>query len=96
VPAPDGGRAEVAPPVAREHDRLVVDEGPVHRLAANRLGDGRKSIGEVRPAAAPDLDAFALLQGGDAEAGPGGQSDWQAGRAVTGVGSRRLTTSVAL
>ena len=55
-----------------------------------------KSIGEVRPAAAPDLDAFALLQGGDAEAGPGGQSDWQAGRAVTGVGSRRLTTSVAL
>ena len=44
--------------------------------SSNRLGDGRRSIGEVRPAAAPDLDAFALLQGGDAEAGPGGHSDW--------------------
>jgi hypothetical protein len=64
--------------------------------SSNRLGDGRKSIGEVRPAAAPDLDAFALLQGGDAEAGPGGHSDWQACRAITGVGSRCSTTSVAL
>jgi hypothetical protein len=67
-PIPDGGRAEVALPVAREHDRLAIDEGPVHRQAANRLGDGRESIGEVRPASAPDLHPLALLAGEDSEA----------------------------
>jgi hypothetical protein len=58
---------EVAPSVVREHDRLAVDQRPIHIETANRLGDRRKPVGEVRAAAAPDLDALALLAGEDAE-----------------------------
>jgi hypothetical protein len=32
-------RAEVAPPVVSQHDRFAVDERPVHRQTADRLGD---------------------------------------------------------
>ncbi|HZZ21283.1 MAG TPA: hypothetical protein VFE60_01260 [Roseiarcus sp.] len=34
-----GERAEVAPPVVSQHDRFAVDERPVHRQTADRLGD---------------------------------------------------------
>jgi len=40
----------------------------VRRQAANRLGDHRESIREVRAALGPDLDQAALLRGENAEA----------------------------
>ena len=61
-------RMEVAPSVVHERDRLAVDQRPTHRQTANRLGDRREPIGEVRAAAAPDLRALAQLADEDAEA----------------------------
>jgi hypothetical protein len=54
---------KVAPPVVVEDDRLSVDHGLVRVEGANRLGDPRKAIREVRAAAAPERDARALLPG---------------------------------
>jgi hypothetical protein len=59
---------EVAASVVNEHDRLAVDHRLVSREAANRLRDPRKTVREVRAAAAPDLHALALFAGEDAEA----------------------------
>jgi hypothetical protein len=61
-------RMEVAPSVVHERDRLAVDQRPTHRQTANRLGDRREPIGEVRAAAAPDLRALAQLADEDSEA----------------------------
>ena len=58
-------RMEVAPPIVLERHRLAVDEGAVAGEAANRRGDSRESVGEVRAATALDLDALALLPGED-------------------------------
>lgn len=64
----DQERVEVAAAVVLKYDRLTVDHRLVHRQAANRIGDSGESIREVGAAAAPDLDALALLPGEDAEA----------------------------
>jgi hypothetical protein len=61
-------RAEVAAPVLPQHHGFAVDQCPVHIETASRLGDRRETVSEVRAATAPNLDAFALLQGEDAEA----------------------------
>jgi hypothetical protein len=61
-------RMEVAPSVVHEHDRLAVDQRPTHRQTANRLGDRREPIGEVRAATAPHLGALTELADEDAEA----------------------------
>ena len=59
---------EVAPPVIAEHNGLAIDQRLVCGQAPDRLGDRREAIGEVRAAAAPNLDALAELTGQDPEA----------------------------
>ncbi|HEY1863156.1 MAG TPA: hypothetical protein VGG77_05570 [Roseiarcus sp.] len=46
--------AEVAAPVLPQHDRLAVDQRPVHIEGADRLDDHREPIGEVRTAPRPE------------------------------------------
>jgi hypothetical protein len=52
---------EVAAAIVTKHDRLAVNQRLVRREAANRVGDPEKTIGEVGGAAAPHVDALALL-----------------------------------
>jgi len=56
-------------PIKGRDERAASENGRfVRRQAANRLGDHRESIREVRAALGPDLDPAALLRGKNAEA----------------------------
>ena len=55
-------------PVIHDHDRFAVDQRPVRLEAANRVGDRREPIGEIRAAATPDLRALAQFADKDSEA----------------------------
>ena len=54
--------------VRKEHNGLAVDQGMVDRQGAHRLRDPGEPVVEHGAAAAPYLDAFALLSGEDPEA----------------------------
>jgi hypothetical protein len=55
-------------PVREEHHRLAVEQGVVDGQGAHRLRDPGEPVVEHGAAAAPYLDAFALLSGEDPEA----------------------------
>ena len=93
-------RDEVAPSVVPQHDRFAVDHRLVRGEAANRLGDRREAIGEVRAAAAPDLGALAVFAREDAEtvvldfvqpAGSGGRAIDQDGLARADEADRGIS-----
>jgi hypothetical protein len=94
-------RAEVAPSVVPQHDCLDVNERHIRRQAANRLGDCREPIGEVRAASAPDVRQFEPFAGEDAEAvvfhfvqptGSGGRAIDQNGLTRAHEADRRISS----